>query len=193
MKPQYRLKLFDFLNCLSDILDWISPLLNDHHKQVALIALRIADALDLPVVEQNEIVCAGILHDVGAISLAERMETLKFEYANGQIHAEMGYQLINIFEPMKKAAEMIRFHHTPWEHGQGRFCNGWQVPLGSRILMLADRVALLIPAKEACSGRPKKSRPESLKLAKQCLSQESSKPFLSWLKKSISGSTWFRQ
>lgn len=153
MKPQYRLKLFDFLNCLSDILDWISPVLNDHHKQVALIALRIADSLDLPVVEQNEIVCAGILHDVGAISLAERMETLKFEYANGQIHAEMGYQLINIFEPMKKAAEMIRFHHTPWEYGQGRFCNGWQVPLGSRILMLADRIALLIRRERGVLGQ----------------------------------------
>ncbi len=144
MKPQYRIRLFDFLNCLSDILDWISPVLNDHHKQVALISLRIADALDLPVVEQNEIVCAGILHDVGAISLAERMETMKFEYANGQAHAEMGYQLINIFEPMQKAAELIRFHHTPWAAGKGRFCNGQSVPLGSRILVLADHIALLI-------------------------------------------------
>ncbi|HNX74586.1 MAG TPA: HD domain-containing protein [Candidatus Rifleibacterium sp.] len=153
MKPQYRIRLFDFLNCLSDILDWISPVLNDHHKQVALIALRIADALELPVVEQNEIVCAGILHDVGAISLAERMETMKFEYANGQAHAEMGYQLINIFEPMQKAAELIRFHHTPWAGGQGRFCNGLPVPLGSRILVLADHIALLVRHERGILGQ----------------------------------------
>lgn len=144
MKPQYRIRLFDFLNCLSDVLDWISPVLNDHHKQVALIALRIADTLELPVIEQNEIVCAGILHDIGAISLAERMESMKFEYSHGESHAEMGYQLINIFDPMRRAAELIRFHHTPWENGQGRFSKGWQVPLGSRILFLADHIALLI-------------------------------------------------
>jgi len=144
MKPQYRIRLFDFLNCLSDILDWISPVLNDHHKQVALISLRIADALELPVTEQNEIVCAGILHDIGAISLAERMESMKFEYTTGQAHAEMGYYLIKIFEPMRHAAEQIRFHHVPWDNGQGRFNKGWQVPLGSRILFLADHIALLI-------------------------------------------------
>ncbi len=155
MKPQYRIRLFDFLNCLSDILDWISPVLNDHHKQVALISLRIADALELPVVEQNEIVCAGILHDIGAISLAERMETMKFEYSNGQAHAEMGYQLINIFEPMRRAAELIRFHHTPWAGGQGRFCNGWQVPLGSRILVLADHIALLLRRDRGVLGQTK--------------------------------------
>ncbi|MBU1109108.1 MAG: HD domain-containing protein [Candidatus Riflebacteria bacterium] len=148
MKHQYRLKLFDFLSCLSDILDWISPMLNDHHKQVALIALRIADALDLPIVQQNEIVCAGILHDIGAISLAERMETLKFEYTTGQTHAEIGYHLIKIFEPMRKAAELIRFHHVFWDQGQGRIHKGMQVPIGSRILELADRVALLIDRKK---------------------------------------------
>lgn len=144
MKPQYRIRLFDFLNCLSDIMDWISPVLNDHHKQVALISLRIADTLDLPIGEQNEIVCAGILHDIGAISLAERMESMKFESATGQAHAEMGYFLIKIFEPMLKAAELIRFHHVPWENGQGRLYQGLQVPLGSRILLMADHIALSI-------------------------------------------------
>lgn len=153
MKPQYRIRLFDFLNCLSDIMDWISPLLNDHHKQVALISLRISDALERSVIEQNEIVCAGILHDIGAISLAERMESMKFEYATGQTHAEMGYYLIKIFEPMRKAAELIRFHHVPWENGQGRFSKGWQVPLGSRILFLADHIALLIKRDQEILGQ----------------------------------------
>jgi HD-GYP domain-containing protein (c-di-GMP phosphodiesterase class II) len=153
MKPQYRLRLFDFLNCLSDIMDWISPVLNDHHKQVALISLRIADTLDLPVVEQNEIVCAGILHDIGAISLAERMESMKFESATGQAHAEMGYYLLRIFEPMRRAAEFIRFHHVPWENGQGRFYKGWQVPLGSRILFIADHIALQIKRNEEILGQ----------------------------------------
>lgn len=148
MKPQYRLKLFDFLSCLSDILDWISPMLNDHHKQVALIAMRIADALELPADEQNEIVCASILHDIGAISLAERMDTLKFEYTTGQAHAEIGYHMINIFSPMRKAAELIRYHHVFWNNGEGLVDKGNQVPLGSRILQVADRAALLVDRKK---------------------------------------------
>ncbi len=106
--------------------------------------MRIADALNLPVTEQNEIVCAGILHDIGAISLAERMENMKFENTTGQNHAEMGYYLLRIFEPMKKAAEIVKYHHVPWAKGQGRHYKGWQVPIGSRILFLADHIALLL-------------------------------------------------
>ncbi|NCB38041.1 MAG: HD domain-containing protein [Erysipelotrichia bacterium] len=153
MKPQYRIKLFDFLNCLSDVLDWISPLLNDHHKQVALISLRIADALELSVIEQNEIVCAGILHDIGAISLAERMESMHFEYSTGQAHAEMGYCLIKIFEPMRKVAELIRYHHVPWNNGHGQTYKSYQVPLGSRILFMADHIALQIKRNKEILGQ----------------------------------------
>ncbi|MDN5278191.1 MAG: hypothetical protein PWR01_2156 [Clostridiales bacterium] len=153
MKKQYRLKIFDFLNCLSDILDWISPVLNDHHKQVALIAMRLAETLDLPVKQQNEIVCAGILHDIGAISLAERMETMKFENTTGQTHAELGYYLIRIFEPMHNAAEIIKCHHVPWESGLGKTYKGLPVPLGSRILFLADHLALLINRNEGILGQ----------------------------------------
>ena len=153
MQPQYKLRIFDFLNCLSDILDWISPVLNDHHKQVALISLRIAEVLDLPPINQNDIVCAGILHDIGAISLAERMNSMKFESTTGQVHAEMGYHLIKIFEPMKKTAELIRFHHVPWENGKGEFYGKDPVLLGSRILFLADHIALLIDRSKGILGQ----------------------------------------
>ncbi len=153
MKPQYKLRIFDFLNCLSDILDWISPVLNDHHKQVALISLRLADALDLPIFEQNNIVCAGILHDIGAISLAERMDNMKFENTTGQDHAELGFYLINIFEPMQEVAKLIKFHHVPWDHGNGQSYKGEKVNLGSRILFLADHIALLIDRKREILGQ----------------------------------------
>jgi HD-GYP domain-containing protein (c-di-GMP phosphodiesterase class II) len=134
-------------------MDWISPVLDDHHKQVALMALRFADALSLPVNEQNDIVCAGILHDIGAISLAERMETMNFENTTGQTHAELGYYLINIFEPMRKPAEIIKFHHVPWENGKGSQYQNEKVPLGSRILFLADHIALLINKKKEILGQ----------------------------------------
>lgn len=153
---QYRLRIFDFLNCLSDILDWISPVLNDHHKQVALISLRIAEALSLPIKEQNDIVSAGILHDIGAISLAERTENMRFEGKTGQHHADVGYHLIRIFEPMETAAELIRYHHIPWENGTGKFYEGNPVPFGSRILFLADHIALLINRKKEILGQKDK-------------------------------------
>ena len=152
----YKLRIFNFLNCLSDILDWISPVLNDHHKQVALISLRIAEALSLSKDDKNNIVSAGILHDIGAVSLAERADNMRFEGKSGQHHADVGYHLIRIFKPMESAAELIRYHHIPWENGAGKTYQENPVPLGSRILFIADHIALLINRKEEILGQKEK-------------------------------------
>jgi HD-GYP domain-containing protein (c-di-GMP phosphodiesterase class II) len=141
---EVKVPLFDFLTCISDVMDWLSPLLVLHHKQVALASLRLAEAMNLPRSDRDAIVMAGMLHDIGAISLTERMETLKFEEATGQRHAEMGFILLRIFEPLSQAAEMVRFHHIPWNHGAGLEVMGIPVPVHSHILHLADRVAVLI-------------------------------------------------
>lgn len=144
MNKHTEINLFDFLNCLSDVMDWLSPALTSHHLQVTLLAFRIAEQLDWPREKMNDLVIAGMLHDVGAISLAQRMDTLNFEDQTGQRHAVTGAALLCQFEPLFNAAEIIKFHHVPWDDGNGREHGGEKVSLGSHILHLADRTCLLI-------------------------------------------------
>jgi len=49
----------------------VSPALVDHHKQVAYIASCIGEELGLPLEKQKDLILAGALHDIGALSLAE--------------------------------------------------------------------------------------------------------------------------
>ncbi|MDD3000429.1 MAG: HD domain-containing protein [Candidatus Riflebacteria bacterium] len=150
MKTQYRLELFSLLSCLSDIMDWISPELDNHHKQVAMLAYKIGEELDLSYEDQSEILCAAILHDIGAISLLERIKLSKFEHTNPSKHAEVGFRLLKIFKPLESSAKIVRYHHTPYtESGY----DGEEIPFGSRILMVADHISSLIDKNNEILGQ----------------------------------------
>jgi HD-GYP domain-containing protein (c-di-GMP phosphodiesterase class II) len=49
-----------------------------------------------------------------------------------------------MFSPLDRMGELIRFHHVRWEDGAGEVQRGREVPLGSHILHLADRISVLI-------------------------------------------------
>ena len=155
MIKEPRIQMFDLLNCLSSAMDLVNPRLVNHHKQVAYVALCIARELNLPADQQTDLVYAGLLHDIGAISLAEKLQALQFEFENPQKHAELGYMLIKVYEPFARIAPLIRFHHVPWDEGYGAEFNGEKVPFGSHILHLADRIAISVQKEEDIFGQEK--------------------------------------
>ena len=99
MLKEIQVPLFDLIMCLSDVADFINPLVTNHQKQVAYIALRIAEELGLSQEERTQIVLAGELHDIGFLSLKDRMAFLDFEFETEGIfnHEKIGYSLIRKF------------------------------------------------------------------------------------------------
>ena len=155
MIKELQISLFDLIMILSDAMDLISPALVNHHKQVAYIALSIGEELNLPVEQKNELILAGASHDIGAFSRKERMELMQFEGEDTYTHARIGSSLLKMFEPLSSVATLVRFHHVPWNAGGGSEFDGEQVPVGSQLLHLADRVAVLINKREEILGQVK--------------------------------------
>lgn len=153
MLKELKIPLFDLVSCLSNAMDMVNPLLVDHHKQVAYITFRIAKELGFSQEQQQELVLAGFLHDIGALSNAEKLQALHFEFDNPQKHAELGYLLLKMHKPFSSISLLIRYHHTPWQNGKGTECNGHPVPLGSHILHLADRVAISVDKRREILGQ----------------------------------------
>ncbi len=141
---EFRINLWDIVSPLAKTVDMMSPDLAQHHMRVAYLALRIAEQCDVPADERRDIVIAAALHDIGAFSLQERMDILQFEENSPMRHAIAGYLLLKDFEPLRNAANIIRYHHLRWLYGKGEECNGEQVVRGSHIVHLADRVAVLM-------------------------------------------------
>ncbi len=138
------LSFLDVVLALSDAMDLVSPLVVGHHKKVACLAHALGREIELDGKELSDLVVASALHDCGAFSLKDRIDSLEFEILHPHEHAEQGFQILRMFPPLEEAARTVRFHHVPWDHGAGRRRNDEEVPLSSHVIHLADRVAVLI-------------------------------------------------
>jgi HD-GYP domain-containing protein (c-di-GMP phosphodiesterase class II) len=147
-------RFFDLILCVSRALDLLSVDLNDHHMRVAYVASRIADALGLTVQDKQDVVLAGALHDVGAVSAALRLSLQNYATSSDMpiegglsegvhVHAAEGYLLLRDFPPFARAADAVRYHHVEWNYKRGSEFNHEAVPFLSHVLHLADRVAVL--------------------------------------------------
>ena len=145
--------LFNLVSALSQAMDMVSPLVVDHHKRTTWFAVCLAEELGLGGKEINEIVFAALLHDVGAFSLQERLDTLNFEFENPHYHACLGYNLLKEFELFSPQAKIILAHHTWWKPEHDDDIGGEQVPIASHVIHLADRVAILLSQNENHMGR----------------------------------------
>lgn len=142
MFEKLRISLVEMALCFSEALDLVSPKVVDHHKRVAYLAFRIAGEAGFATEERGTILLAGLLHDLGALTQRERLETLSFELEDPHAHAERGFRLIHGDELFSAAATIIRFHHVPWDGGNGATCQGAPVPFASQVVHLADRIAV---------------------------------------------------
>lgn len=140
---ELQVSLVDMLTALATALDVINPSLDAHQKRTCYIASLMAQHLKLPKDEYADVFAAAILHDIGAIGLADRMKLLAFEDVSPHLHARMGAILLESFPKFARFAPLVRCHHVRWEQGKGTEFDGQSVPFGSYLIYLADRVEVL--------------------------------------------------
>jgi HD-GYP domain-containing protein (c-di-GMP phosphodiesterase class II) len=138
--PPLKVSLGEVLNALSTALDRVSPKLDAHQRRVCYIAMRIAEQLTLSDSDKEKLYSAALIHDIGAIALAERLELLDFESEEPHRHAKMGARLLARYSHFAALAPIVEYHHMPWSNGTG----SRKVPFASHIIHLADRIEVRI-------------------------------------------------
>jgi putative nucleotidyltransferase with HDIG domain len=149
MIKEPHLTLFDLAICLSDACDLISPALTNHHKQVAYISYSIGKELGLDDQRLTDVTIAAAMHDIGALSLRERIDLMEFESTNTSAHCEVGYYLLRSFKPTERIADIVRRHHHYWNDAN----RDATFLIESDIIHCADRVALLIDRRKDVIGQ----------------------------------------
>lgn len=139
-----RVNLYDMLLCITNAVDLAAPQLADHHLQVACLSYHLAKEMGLTKQEQQDIIIAGMLHDIGALSVAERLALIEEEPVTANSHAFRGAKLLESFEPFNEIAKAVRYHHVKWQYAKGMHFDGQDVPFASNLLYLADRTCVLI-------------------------------------------------
>ena len=87
-----RIKLYDLLMCISNAQDLVSTKLSNHHQQVAYLAFRLSEHINLPIEQQYDINLAALIHDIGALSSQEMFELVEAGITvNNHAFREPGY------------------------------------------------------------------------------------------------------
>jgi HD-GYP domain-containing protein (c-di-GMP phosphodiesterase class II) len=138
MQRQISVNLGNLLLSLSEITDIANPNIAQHQQRTAFIALEIARQAGIHSELLENIFTASLLHDIGAISVEEKIAIHNLDPMNYDLHCIRGELLLEQTPWFKKIAKIVRNHHKNWED--------WDEPIenpevfASQVVLLADYV-----------------------------------------------------
>ncbi len=116
MLQEFNVKFSNFLLSLSDAIDIASFRIASHQMRTAFIAWKLAQTANLPKEQVERIYLAALFHDIGALSLEEKVQLhIGFEDIDTDTHCILGEALFELSPLFKPSARIIRYHHTAWQ------------------------------------------------------------------------------
>ena len=121
-----------------------------HSVVVADTAVLIAEVLGLPERDRAILRTAGMLHDVGKISIPDRIlrkpgGLSDAEWRVMRQHVEFGELIIRGVPSLEAILEPVMHHHERWDgRGYPRGLAGEAVPLLGRIMIVADAYSAMV-------------------------------------------------
>ena len=123
-----------------------------HARVVCILSGLVAEELGLPEEECEDIRVAGMLHDIGTLTLADQLyghneEMLGVEHTKYvRMHPAMGNELLRAEGSYsEKIISYIACHHENYDgSGYPNHMEGEDIPLGARILRVCDVFSALV-------------------------------------------------
>ena len=115
-----------------------------HLERVARYAMALAERTGFPPEDLPLLRIAALLHDIGMISLSQEIlakpgKLTAEEYLMVREHPQIGYQMVKSVTGLNAAGIYILYHHESYSgHGYPEGLEGPEIPLGSRILAVAE-------------------------------------------------------
>ena len=122
------------------------PYTSGHQKKVSRLARAIAQDMALPNDTIDNIRMAGIIHDIGKISvpaeiLSKTSKLTDMEFSLIKIHSQSGYDILKDAELPHPIAEIVLQHHERLDgSGYSHGLKDGQIILEARIVAVADVV-----------------------------------------------------
>src|ERR1035437_3335748 len=112
MKRQLSVNLDNLLLSLSEVVDLANPSISQHQQRTAYIALELARRANLEPEILENIFAAALLHDIGAITVEEKIAVHNFEVIDINIHTIRGQVLLEQIPWLSKLSNIVRNHRS---------------------------------------------------------------------------------
>jgi HD-GYP domain-containing protein (c-di-GMP phosphodiesterase class II) len=115
-----------------------------HSMRSALLSVHLGKNLDLSSKDLGHIRRGMLLHDIGKIGIPDQI-LFKMgpldpeEWKRMRHHPENGFSILNPFDFLEPALDIVRYHHESWDGtGYPDGLKGEQIPYLARIAAIAE-------------------------------------------------------
>ena len=146
------------IQLLAAAIDARDPSTHSHSQDVSRYSRSIAEALGLPPSEVELIGRAALVHDIGKIGVVDSIlgkpgPLNPMEQVAMMAHPRIGASILERMPDLAELVPIVRHHHERYDgRGYPDGLAGEQIPLGARILAVADAFEAMT------SNRPYRSR-----------------------------------
>jgi putative nucleotidyltransferase with HDIG domain len=140
-----------------------------HSERVAGIVVQVARELGIAESEVEYLRFGSILHDVGKIGIPESIvrspkPLTDGEYKIIQKHPLKGLEILQHIPFIRDHMYLIRSHHERWDgKGYPEGLRGEEIPLGARIVAIADAFDAMTSSRPYRKGLPPKQAAREIK------------------------------
>jgi len=148
------------LEILSKYIESADKYTQGHSVRVSHYATEIAAAMKLPASDIENIKVAALLHDIGKVDISTdligKAASLSRDEKNiMDTHTERGAQILSsVGSVLSDAIPLVRAHHKYFDHEGQQGSAADDVPLGARILAVADSYDAMTTDRPYRSGMP---------------------------------------
>jgi putative nucleotidyltransferase with HDIG domain len=134
----------DTLEALGSALELKDAETAAHSQRVTAYTISIAKTVPVPRQYLEVLARAAFLHDIGKMAIPDKIlrKTSPLDDSEKQIlrtHSEIGYNMLTRIPFLREAADIVLAHHAFFDGtGYPRGLRGEQIPLGARILFIAN-------------------------------------------------------
>jgi len=121
-----------------------------HYDRLKELTMMMAEALDLPELEKEELRLLSEFHDIGKIGvpmniLQKEGRLNNEEWEDVKRHSEIGYYIAKEIKDASSIDELILTHHERWDgKGYPGLLQNDEIPLVARIFALADAYDMMV-------------------------------------------------
>ncbi|MBQ9244817.1 HD domain-containing protein [bacterium] len=159
-----------FVENLAKAVDAKSSFGNNYSHVVADLARELSTTIGLNEKTKDLIYYAALLRNIGKITLPEELfnkkeKLSKEDWEKLQNHPNVGVSILMSINFLSEVVPYINYHKERWDgKGEPEGLKGKSIPLGSRIIAIADAYCAMTTARKY---RKAHSKEETLKILKQ--------------------------